>query len=603
MKSIKSFIILVSLFIILLLVPVFASADSCLLFTDCSDCAGNVCAGSHAKIISYEPENCGCNDNYFAHDCGADYKLCQEESGGPCYCSTCRTAGGPCNVDGDCCPGLGLTCVWKNPTEKICRAFDSCADKADPDAYCRNANPGTNLDYCIWDADDKVFECRECKQDNQCGACEVCNDDFWCVNDPGCCETPGDTKACSCSYNYCFWFDDCRSNTLNGIKTCLETNRWGPCSVTCPANACSVDANCVGYDCHRLVSTAASNSNLFVTDAADTAKCFNDECVYNGAIYESSVNVDTWEYTAHPNPHFGVAGDTNINIVCSAWGANDAHWANPDYVRTWCLGVGGEWDVDAGDANAEPDYFTDIRGDDPLYCDNARSDWTGTPSLDCCCGDDTGETYRYFMTSGGAGPLPDAEPCNDVTDENCVNGGRDTTDFACCNAADDCVYNGACYAKAAFRDLNGDGRIDGWCMTAPAYAGNWRDCDGDAATCNGGCGSSWFTGGEIAPFGEYDTGISTECCGDDTGEYAITTNILGVDHSACCNAVTDCVDETGTCRDGTEICDNGLDDDCDGFADAADTDCPEGALPPWFNDKRSWPPYPLKGIMLAGLSQ
>ncbi len=67
------------------------------------------------------------------------------------------------------------------------------------------------------------------------------------------------------------------------------------------------------------------------------------------------------------------------------------------------------------------------------------------------------------------------------------------------------------------------------------------------------------------------------CCGDDALEYYINTNIQGTYYDACCNESTDCVDETGTCRDNvTEtgaLCDDGIDNDCDGYIDAADSGC------------------------------
>jgi hypothetical protein len=148
-------------------------------------------------------------------------------------------------------------------------------------------------------------------------------------------------------------------------------------------------------------------------------------------------------------------------------------------------------------------------------------------------------TETYFRSYGG--PV-----CNDVSDEKCVNGGDDESDVSNCDGYDDCVYGGTCYAENTYTDLNGNGRIDGWCMTNDNYRNQWRDCDSSVDQtygCDYDCQAHSATGGEDAPFGEYDTGTSRECCGDDMGEYFI--NISG--RSACCDSPDDYLDQSGNC--------------------------------------------------------
>jgi hypothetical protein len=178
--------------------------------------------------------------------------------------------------------------------------------------------------------------------------------------------------------------------------------------------------------------------------------------------------------------------------------------------------------VIAGDATGKIAYSSTISG--VIDCQG-----TGT----CNNGHET-----YFMSYGG--PL-----CNDVTDEKCVNDGDDENDNACCPDDDDCVYGGNCYAEGTYTDLNGNGLIDGWCMTSDSYKGHWRDCDDSENVCNGECNHIHAQGGELSDFGEYDTGTETECCGDDSNEYAITLNSM----TRCCDSPDDTLDFTGNCID------------------------------------------------------
>jgi len=121
------------------------------------------------------------------------------------------------------------------------------------------------------------------------------------------------------------------------------------------------------------------------------------------------------------------------------------------------------------------------------------------------------------------------------------------------------------------------------------------DCtfpDTSQTVCTACVPAQWLTANETAiaqlptypiiyPFGNYSARGELECCGNNATpstqleEFAITTG----PRTACCNAPTDCIDETGTCRIGYEnttgLCSNGIDDDCDGIVDASanDPDC------------------------------
>ncbi|MBI2550557.1 carboxypeptidase regulatory-like domain-containing protein [Candidatus Woesearchaeota archaeon] len=112
-----------------------------------------------------------------------------------------------------------------------------------------------------------------------------------------------------------------------------------------------------------------------------------------------------------------------------------------------------------------------------------------------------------------------------------------------------------------------------------AENGKWYDCDNSKGACdepkvNGRCGLTWVAGGEAAAFGEYDTGTSTECCGDDSNEKYRSTAKGGTTYSACCNLATDCVDVGNACvptgtQSGGFICTSGQWFD----GDLSSTDC------------------------------
>jgi parallel beta-helix repeat protein len=113
---------------------------------------------------------------------------------------------------------------------------------------------------------------------------------------------------------------------------------------------------------------------------------------------------------------------------------------------------------------------------------------------------------------------------------------------------------------------SGDGCAGLDTCTAVTY-----DADTNSNTCTS-CRtvSNWLIGGEGGAFGEYDTGTSTECCGDDSGEY----NRTRLAHSsmdngyvssgadiACCSATNDCID------DATCVVTGGVSRDADGDGD------------------------------------
>jgi|GEM_PF-5523713 parallel beta-helix repeat protein len=188
-----------------------------------------------------------------------------------------------------------------------------------------------------------------------------------------------------------------------------------------------------------------------------------------------------------------------------------------------------------------------------------------------CCGDDSGENYRFRDCADTHPPLY-ADSCSD-----------DQNDAACCDAGSDCVVEGVCYTTntaGSFQnnmwEWTNEAGTTGYykCLNTPSHV---YDCDQDPNVCENldwacnvdvtkpyGRAAGWAFEGENAPFGgygdswgrgignggSYDQGPSSvingaldECCGDDQGEYLITSGTM----KRCCNAATDTLDANGNC--------------------------------------------------------
>ena len=123
---------------------------------------------------------------------------------------------------------------------------------------------------------------------------------------------------------------------------------------------------------------------------------------------------------------------------------------------------------------------------------------------------------------------------------------------ACCSSTECVGQNNSCFAgswtNASSSGMHSGLNLNGNDNSAYCYAeGSWLDCDSWAAYCDDAsvCGEAdgSVPSGETTPFGEYSTFGEQECCGDDTGEYYITTG----NYSACCNNNTDTINSTLNC--------------------------------------------------------
>lgn len=332
-----------------------------------------------------------------------------------------------------------------------------------------------------------------------------------------------------------------------------------------------------------------------ITDTSDQASCDNTHpCVFNGQCYGQGLLAITG---FAPNQFLG-CGYRNINLWEREYG-----WQNPDHHEAICAGVNGEWHLDKGDANIEPDYNPSVYSDwwygnvTPACRSNKQNDTDGTTtvSTECCCGDDTGE-YPKTGTDGTRAC------CNAATDVvingNCYDGcsagqslfyrqgnnydGTITNNVndRACSAVNSCVLNGQAFPSGndpyaftvqqitSFVPNNtltcanfGNGQYSTWMNTdyyqayCTAAGGHWHVNYGNANVDslynpiggqnenNSYCSYNMLNQWADNPAGVLPTRSNQCCCGDDVGEYYKT----GADGTAaCCQGATDVV-TNGTC--------------------------------------------------------
>ena len=196
-----------------------------------------------------------------------------------------------------------------------------------------------------------------------------------------------------------------------------------------------------------------------------------------------------------------------------------------------------------------------------------HTEWYASATGQFCCGDDANE-YNYSRLCMS---YADDTRCGPTSGPNCGASCSDSfADAFCCNVADSCVADGACYRESYYRGANnGLPTSSGQYHYGQNYTSdgevhvcvdnNWYDPDYSPAYCEGLFGDTithstsnldgqtmfWAPKGETTDFGEY-TGRQgyPECCGDDSGEYLdhfADTSVSDFGDSACCNTATDCV--------------------------------------------------------------
>ncbi|MFH1462895.1 MAG: putative metal-binding motif-containing protein [Pseudomonadota bacterium] len=242
-------------------------------------------------------------------------------------------------------------------------------------------------------------------------------------------------------------------------------------------------------------------------------------------------------------------------------------WGDPDATIEACAVPAGatarDGDCDDGRADVNPDA-EEVCGEADEDCDGLVDDedddvWgTATWYLDY---DADGYGTDVLTVEACEPPeffVDNDDDCDDLDDR--VHPGAEETD-----CADPTDYN--CDSSVAWADADGDG----WaacaeCDDAEAttHPGAPEYCDGADNDCDGATdeepvdGDLWYADGDGDGYG--DAGITAAACAQPSGFV---------------RDASDCDDTDGSVHPGVAeaVCDDGVDDDCDGLVDTADPDC------------------------------
>ena len=444
---------------------------------------------------------------------------------------------------GDCaCCGLGGC----DPQETPCTCFEDCGSPSlneTPAVTCQDSidNDCDGRTDCYdadcYDADGDGFAAPPCGTD--------CDDTDGSIH-------PGAAELCSGGVD-----DDC-DNTVD----CLDSDCFGD-------SACCGDGTCDPYewctcpaDCGTLTSEAGFCFDVSDNDCDGVFDCQDRDC----CLTESS---------CHQSSGCGngtcSSGENACNCQCDC-GA-------PPASETFCTGNQDE-DCDGLIDCADPDcYLPDADNDgfagtvcgrdcddsDPFVNPNAPelcndgidndcdftvdcadyADCVGDPA--CCNGNSNCETFEICTCAADCGTPPSSESglCSDGLDNDC-DGVADCDDFECCLSQPSCQVPFGCGDGSCRSDL-GENQCNCQCDCGPPPAtesacGNNRDddCDGQSDCFDPDCQGIDVDG----------DGFSPPPCGPD------------------------CDDSDDTIHPGgTEICDDGINNDCDAYADCLDADC------------------------------
>ncbi|MFH0875940.1 MAG: C25 family cysteine peptidase [archaeon] len=476
---------------------------------------------------------------------------------------------------------------WESPS---IQNFYCCGD--DPNEYYK-CNDLVIVCFCCNKKTDIVTMVNG---DYACVGKEICtnnidddSDTIIDMNDPDCCQTCLDQN-----YKFDKTIGTCTSSTVefwdslnSGSKYCCGNDRDASSGVINEYYKCDVTNTYCG---------CCDNPDDKIAKVGETYKCIQDENCYNGIDddmdsftdmddpdccqtclgqnykFDKSVGtctsstVEFWDtnniqgkYCCGNNGNeFYKCDATNTHCGCCD-NANDAiGFVNNAYV---CLNA----EICNNGIDDDMDSFTDM--EDPDCCQNCLDHGYGFdknvgtctgstisfwnedvyPDRDqykYCCGNNANEYYKchdtYTTTCGCCYAnylyigifVGDSAPCDNVMDNYCIGIEKNINDLACIGSDVTCVFSNQFVLPFQYIDLNHDQRNDAICVN-----GAFRDFDGQANYC---LGLYYIAGGENHQFGEYNSGTSTECCGDDADEFRKCNTLVSTD-CACCDSDSDTV--------------------------------------------------------------
>ncbi|MCF7861551.1 hypothetical protein K9M79_04875 [Candidatus Woesearchaeota archaeon] len=490
----------------------------------------------------YSDNSCVATGSDFSFEVYCDGGAWYDNDASSTYCNAC-VGSGSFNIGGE------ITGCCGDDYDEIDRTELGATDSSDSDACC---------DY--W---------RDCVDDNICYSTGTCHN-------TGSSVTPN--EYCSDAT----WYDNDASSAA--CSTCST----GLYNIGGIPNCCGDDAN--ENQLWEAGTTDGSNSDACCDSTSD---CVDDNSCYNpGSCHDTGSSVSYNEYCTANTWH---DNDDSSTYCTACVGAGKWSISGDIDPTECCEDDPGEWDrneegaVDGSISDACCDAESDCTDDDTCYpqttsivsCHDTGSTasfdeycdahvWRDNDDSQLYCDTCVGQAVPYPVWSIGGDATGASSCCEDDNNEfrNYMNGRQTGTYYdvvwtddnnidACCDTNNDCVgHDGVCYSDhACISGFNPGGNDDySTCEWGPSGTDWWFDPDYNSDSCDDCSGLFWEAGGETAAFGEYDSGLVTECCGDDANEYyrscddSSRNGECGTDTLSCCDIDTDCIDHDANCQ-------------------------------------------------------
>ncbi|MBU0708117.1 hypothetical protein KKG41_07185, partial [Patescibacteria group bacterium] len=482
-------------------------------------------------------------------ECSRGTQICSGGRWGVCMgevrpqSEICDTLDNDCDGDVDegcdpfevCVPGDKKDCLLASPG--VCGVGEiTCQPDQTWGACLPVFIPGDLLEDCSSGEDEDCDGHTDCSDPD-------CATDSACTGSGGC--TPGDTQ-------------ECLTGLLGlcgiGVQECQSDRTWGSCvTLFSPGD--------VPEDC----SSGADEDCDGATDCSDSADCSADPaCTVPGCV---PGDIKTCSLSVP-----GICGTGQM--MCQpdeTWGACTAVW-NPGDLPEDCSS-GADEDCDGYTDCSDPDCAADPACSGGSGCTPGDTKACATGYMGVC---GTGQqTCQPDRTWGACDTLvlpgDRNEDCSNGLDDDC-DGATDCSDPLDCAADPACSGSGGCTPgetrQCGYNDL-GECELgtqmcpqSGDWADAPCVGAKWptiencgdgldNDCDGDTDMADLDCG-----GGLCAP-----PGSMRQCGYSDIGECSMGTQICQGDLTwGPCNSPLPVYPKS-------EICGDGLDQDCNGIAD------------------------------------
>jgi hypothetical protein len=442
--------------------------------------------------------------------------------------------GAPCATASDCQSSL---CV-EGPTGKICTR--TCVDCCPSGFQCGQSGTGDALFVCI---PRLTALCRPCLDD---GECAKVNQGSLCIGYGGAgrfcggsCDKDGD-----CTAGYA-----CQDTqgTAGAGKQCVRTSGECGCSARSVTDGASTTCfvqngagSCTGS---RKCTPAGLSACDAATPATETCNGADDDC--NGATDEPGAVGCTVQYPDADGDGVGAgAGSCTCKPAGSAPTAGDCDDGNAQ-VHAGAQEVCNGLDDDCN--GATDDGFPDTDKDGVADCLDPDDDGDGTLDAQDCAPLDPAISPSATEACNGQD-----DDCDGQTDEA---GAQGCTDW--------------------FVDADGDGEGQLGSVAQCACKAVDLFTSASATDCDDGNKAVHASATEACNDVDDDCdGLVDEGCDDDKDGYCDVAMVVTGEPVVCPKGKKDCDDANVAVHPGQpEVCDDGLDDDCDGTTDAG-----EGAL-------------------------